>query len=404
MRPIIWSVLLVTALFAVSSAQNRLPQEYISADEIITLSPDMNFEEAFQILSNIAFKKEGKTIIDPSKRKGKIGVEIVNLPWKKAFEVILKANRLSYLEHQSFYEVTGEVSKTEPGKEEITINSREIRIEAIFFEGDRRALAESGIDWSVLRSGNTLSGSFNVSGGSAVSDEIVEGDATYNTTQEGADYTITGMLRAFESKNLGRILAQPQVVVVSGREGRIQVGQDFSIKTRDFAGNVIDNFFSTGTILSVTPVAYSENGVNFIHLRMHAERSNAIPDAVSTTINKSQADTQVLLLDGECTAVGGLFSRDYKTVRKGIPYLKDLPWWVFGLKFFFGYNLKEVTDKELLVVLRASLLPELKVRTAAPMEPTLKVFEKGRDDFQRNFNGNWNQAADPRSDKTKEIR
>lgn len=374
------------------AAQDRLPQEYISPDEIITLSADMSFDQAFEILSKIAYEKEGKTIIDPAKRQGRIDVQIVNLPWKKAFEVILKAHRLSYKEHEKFYEVIGETTKVDPSKVEVSLSSREVRIQAIFFEADRRALAESGIDWSFLRSGSVLSGSFGVSGATGVSDEIVEGNLSYTKTIEGADYEISGMLRAFESMNLGRILAQPEIVVISGREGRIQVGQDFSIKTRDFAGNVIDNFFSTGTILTVTPVVFSEDDIRFIHLKIKAERSSATPDVVSTTINKSEATTEVILVNGECTSIGGLYNRELKMVRKGVPYLKDLPWWVLGLRYVFGQNLKDVSDKELLVVLRASLVPDLRSRSTATRLPAGEVFQKERQGSTEEFDRNWDQG------------
>jgi type IV pilus assembly protein PilQ len=381
------AVLWALALPALS--QNRLPQEYFSADEIITLAPDMTYEEAFQVLSGISYKKEGKIILDPLKRQGQIGVAITNLPWKKAFEVILKAHNMFYVEHEKFYEVVGEVQQEEAGKEKISTKSREIRIEAIFFEADRGKLAEAGIDWSFLREGAIWSGGFGVKGANDVSSEIVEGNITYGKQVNGIDYTVTGMLRAFESQNLGRIIAQPQVVVLSGKEGRIQVGQDFSIKTRDFAGNIIDNFFSTGTIMTVTPIVHVENDMTFIHLSLHAERSSAIPDPVSTTINKSQANTDVLLTDGECTLVGGLYTRENKTVRRGVPYLKDLPWWALGLKYVFGYNQRSTTDKELVVVLRASLLPELKSRIGQPAKSLNEGFDQGYDKTNQDFEKTW---------------
>ncbi|MCX6640059.1 MAG: type II and III secretion system protein [bacterium] len=392
MRPIVVSLMLILGLGVAVSAQDRLPQEYVSADEIITLSADLSFEEAFQILSKVSFKKEGKIIVDPAKRQGRVDVDIKNLPWKKAFEVILKAHRLNYVEHEKFYEVVGEADQTQAGKVTISLASREVRIEAIFFEGDRHALAEAGIDWSFLRSGNTFTGNFGVNGATSVSSDLIEGNIDYSDNVNGIDYAVTGLLRTFENNNLGRILAQPEIVVVSGKAGRIQVGQDFSIKTRDFAGNVIDNFFSTGTILNVTPVVYTEDGIDFIHLAITAERSSAIPDVVSTTINKSQAQTEVILVNGECTAVGGLYSRDHKLVRKGFPILKDLPWWVFGLKYLFGYNLDETADKELIVVLRASLLPELRSRWASPRQPKGDTFEKNRSESQRGLDQTWDQG------------
>ena len=393
MKAILSGVLLGLTITIVAQAQNRLPKEYQAIDEIITLSADMSFEQAFEILSKISYKKEGKTIIDPYKRQGRIDVQIVNLPWKKAFEVILKANRLAYAEHEQFYEIIGEEELEQAGKVIISLSTREVHIEAIFFEANRRSLAESGIDWTFLSAGNSWSGSFGVQGATEVSEELVEGGFDYAENVNGTDYDITSILRAFESDNLGRILAQPEIVVISGKEGRIQVGQDFSIKTKDFAGNVIDNFFSTGTILTVAPVVYSEDNVEFIHLAINAERSTATPDIVSTIINKSEASTEVVLVNGESTSIGGLYTREYTQIRKGVPYLKDLPWWFFGLRYFFGYNLKDVSDKELLIVIRATIVPDLRVKNAALRVEPKDKFEKERTKSIKSLDKTWEQGT-----------
>ena len=62
----------------------------------------------------------------------------------------------------------------------------------------------------------------------------------------------TAMFRFFEREGLGEIISSPNIVVRDKKQGRIQVGSDFSIQTRDFAGNTIEKFYPTGTIIEVT--------------------------------------------------------------------------------------------------------------------------------------------------------
>ncbi len=50
-------------------------------------------------------------------------------------------------------------------------------------------------------------------------------------------------------------------------KGRIQIGSDISIKQRDFAGNIIDVFYSTGTIIEVSPFIYNEDNQDYILLK-----------------------------------------------------------------------------------------------------------------------------------------
>ena len=104
---------------------------------------------------------------------------------------------------------------------------------------------------------------------------------------------VLAALKALQSENLGELISSPNITVRSGETGKIQVGQDFSVKMRDFAGNTLEKFFSTGTILEVTPTVIEEDSMEFIHLVIVAERSTVVPDAVSTIINKTIANTAV---------------------------------------------------------------------------------------------------------------
>jgi type IV pilus assembly protein PilQ len=180
----------------------------------------------------------------------------------------------------------------------------------------------------------------------------------------------TALFQFFESENVGEIIASPNITVRDGIKGRIQVGSDFSIKQRDFSGNIIENFFSTGSIIEVTPFVYSEEGVDYLLLSINVERSSFIPDPLTTEIRKTAANTQVLMLNGEETIIGGLFINEETNVRTGIPFLKDLPWWVFGLRYIFGADETRINKKELIILLKADLVPTLKTRQTAPKSNT----------------------------------
>jgi type IV pilus assembly protein PilQ len=193
---------------------------------------------------------------------------------------------------------------------------------------------------------------------------------------------ISAVARLFSSYDLGEILSGPQLVVRSGEKGRIQVGQDFSIKERDFAGNLIDRFYSTGTIIDVTPQVISEQGVDFVHMKVDVERSSLVPSQGSTIINKTRANTNVLLLDGEETIIGGLYNNEVQEVRAGIPFLKDLPWYVFGLRYLFGYNKEEVRKKELIILLKAELVPALQERVTQKVRGE-GVYQHWREGLER---------------------
>ena len=195
---------------------------------------------------------------------------------------------------------------TEIQKEVASFRSREIKLSAVFFEVNLSRLDEVGLNWSFMKSTSDLSIGAEFTGADNVSNEIFKTEVTPKVKFANMNF----VAKFFSDYKLGEILSGPQLIVRSGEEGRIQVGQDFSIRERDFAGNLIDKFYSAGTIINVQPQVIVEQGVPFIHVPCDVERSSVTPGSVSTIINKTQAQTNLLLLDGEETLIGGLYNNE----------------------------------------------------------------------------------------------
>ncbi len=376
-----------------SQAVDGPPREFTNPEEIISFDRRTPYQDAIEILTNYAQEFEQRFIIDRTNVTGPIGVSLPAMHWKDALNYIMRVQNLVAFESDDIIEIlTAQAAreKMQEGEEtvqrrtgtevadgmRISTKTREIRINATFFEGNKRALREIGVDWSTLtnnvpanlsdfvsESGSEELPSVNLGGDQFVS---VNARGAQNVSQSvfnslinfgdvGGGIQVQALFSAFEADNLGQILATPSVKVMDGEEGRIQVGQDFSIKQRDFAGNVTDQFFSTGTILLVRPQIVEIGDTTLIYLDLEAERSSAQPDPVSTVINKQQANTHALLLDGESTVIAGLYRSEQTEIRRGIPILKDLPGWFFGLKYLFGYNSTDVQESELIVLLQAEL-------------------------------------------------
>jgi|GEM_PF-401744 len=348
------------------TAQDELPREYVPEGEILSMNSDLDIGMAFELLSDYAIEYSGKPIYDPTDQNGTIGIDVKQLPWRKALETILSRRGLWYKEQPHFIQVVERAEMEETDEDrlfkelQIRPGQREIKIETIFFEGDRKKLSEIGVDWSTFHNGQ-VDITANQLGSLQVTEELF--DLTVKVPGKLFGIDVRALIRTFDSNDIGTVLAQPQVTVTEGHAGKIQVGQDFSIKTRDYAGNIMDRFYSTGTILEVTPyILEDDQGRLAIVLQAHVERSNAKPDVVSTIINKSEANSLIQLYDGEETIIAGLYSTETSTLRKGIPILKDLPWWFFGLRYLFGYNRSSESQKELIIIIKASLLPKVYAR------------------------------------------
>lgn len=353
--------------------------EFVNPDELVSISEYTPFDKALEILSQISEKKTGKRIISTAEVVTPIGVEINKLPYMKALVIIVQYNNLVFEEKENVIIVHKKTVDAKNLTDETfaSVDSREVKISAIFFEADVNEIQERGINWEWLFSSNgisigtklrTFSETKEQTNSSGSSSTETPPEYLLNTAHEftSGDWTgsVEGVLQFFESENLGEVIARPKVTVRDKMKGRIQIGSDISIKQRDFAGNVIDAFFSTGTIIEVTPYIYNEDQQDYILLKVSAERSSAIPGEITTEIKKTVVSTDLLMLSGEEKAIGGLFVNEEVNVRQGIPFLKDLPWWVFGIRYLAGYDKITVNKKEVIIVLQVELVPTLKERVA----------------------------------------
>jgi type IV pilus assembly protein PilQ len=359
-------------------AWQKQTRGYTSPQELVSIAPTTPLDRALTAISEISKKFTGKIIIDTERRTMPINVDIQGMQWKDALEAICRKNDIWFTEYENYIQIgaaagseagknqPGAITTTGPGgggdveihKEPANFRSREVKISTVFFEVNLTKLDQAGIDWTFMKSTSNVDINSSFFGATQVTSTIFKTEVTPHVSFANLDFIVN----IFSNYDLGEIMSSPQLTVRSGQEGRIQVGQDFSIRERDFAGNLIDKFYSAGTIAKVTPQVITEQGVNFIHMNVDVERSSVQPGTISTIINKTKATTNLLLLDGEETIIGGLYNSQTDVIREGIPFLKDLPWYVFGLRYLFGFNSDNLVKKELVILLKAELVPTLQER------------------------------------------
>lgn len=358
--------------------------EFTNPDELVTIAEYTPFDNALEALSQISERKTGKRIVSTAGLTSPIGVEINKLPYMKALVVIVQYNNLEFEEKENIILVRKKITEAKGLTEDTyaSLDSREVKISAVFFEADVSELRERGINWEWLMSSSGVTLGSNLRSFTEAKDEESSG-ASQQEQQNPPEFlanglseftsgswtgTVEGVFKFFESENLGEVIARPKVSVRDKMKGRIQIGSDISIKQRDFAGNVIDVFYSTGTIIEVTPFIYNEDNQDYILLKVSAERSSAIPGEITTEIKKTLVATDLMMISGEEKVIGGLFVNEEINVRQGIPFLKDLPWWFFGIRYLTGYERKQISKKEVIILLQAELVPTLKERVAQRKE------------------------------------
>ena len=409
---LIFSGFAVEVRAQISAEPKEMRHDYVSPQQIVTIASTTPFNQAITILDSYSRKFLNKIIIDPDNRTLPIGVDVDRMQWLDALESILRTNNLWYKEYETYIQIIpGQQQVAVKGEEKQqamlppgtpTVDSRQVEIQAMFFEADVSKLDSRGLNINLLLQNTVNSINPLTTGSSSLPSAVINSGATVTTGQApsvtgqlnlSGQYTFNnfGTLSAIfgflETEDLGKIIASPQVTVRSGQQGHIQVGQNFFVTTKDFAGNTVQTMQNAGIIIQVTPTVYTQDSIDFVSLDLNLQNSSlGGSQTTGLIVNTEQADTKVLLLDGEQTTIGGLYSTTESTHREGIPVLKDLPWWVFGIKYLTGSDQVTVQKKELIILLRASIVPTLKEqfeqRTAAGPK-AIKSFQQQLQEFEQ---------------------
>ena len=113
----------------------------------------------------------------------------------------------------------------------------------------------------------------------------------------------------------------------------------------DEAGNPITEMTKVGIGLRVTPHVNSDNTITMDLYPEISELSAQATVQGGVIISISEADTRVVVADGETAVIGGLINEVESSIENGVPLLMDIP--VLGNLFKFK---NQTTKKRELVI------------------------------------------------------
>jgi len=146
----ILSLFLVLQIFPQKYWERRF-KDYTNPDELVTMSESLPFNQAVELLSKVSESISGKRIVSAIDKPEPIGVEIVNMPYDKALLIIVQYANLSFEEKQDIIVITSkELEKVLSADTYASVNSRQVKISAVFFEMDVQKSKKIGIDWKIL--------------------------------------------------------------------------------------------------------------------------------------------------------------------------------------------------------------------------------------------------------------
>ncbi|MCY1222627.1 Type II secretion system protein D [compost metagenome] len=139
-----------------------------------------------------------------------------------------------------------------------------------------------------------------------------------------------------------RVLATPRILVKSGEQANINVGSDIPVPTAQINDDSTTGgttnlrneiaYRSTGTILNVAPIVYSNNRIDLTVSQELSDGGGASGDSsgngsvTAPIISRTSLETALTLKSGGSVLMGGLIRDNVSDSNAGVPLLKDLPW------------------------------------------------------------------------------
>jgi type IV pilus assembly protein PilQ len=270
-----------------------------------------------------------------------------------------------------------QIAAIEKVLKQLDLETNQILIEAKLIQVQSDALQELGVNWS-LSSGSGMglttspnnlgsAGALSTTTGAYRGASIINNTPTSSTAAQTVSFgLLNGNLGVSIShllqNNKAEILATPQITTLDNKEAKIFMGSQVPIQTKDVSGNTITTYVNAGTELTVTPQITAPDRV-MLNLKPHKDDYSVV-SGVGVVIKKQEAETNVVVSDGETVVIGGLVERTQEDDETGIPLLKDIP--VLGA--LFRYTHHEIVKKDLAIfvtphIVRRGLVPLAPVET-----------------------------------------
>ena len=159
-------------------------------------------------------------------------------------------------------------------------------------------------------------------------------------------------ISALEAKGVVKTISAPKIATLDNKEATI--AQGLSIPFSQVSASGVNTTFVEALLeLKVTPHVTADGS---ILMKIKATNNQPNPQLTGAngqpSISKRQAETTVLVKDGDTTVIGGIYTRSTSTQIANVPWLSKIP--VLG--FFFRSTTNEDDHTELLIFITPRIL------------------------------------------------
>jgi type IV pilus assembly protein PilQ len=154
---------------------------------------------------------------------------------------------------------------------------------------------------------------------------------------------VEAQLAAAEAEDKTNIISSPKIVTLDNKKAKIKQGQEFPYEERDSSGNATVRFKDIDLLLEVTPSVTPDNR---IAMTIFVTKNEVFQlTAQGPALSTNEAETEILVDDGDTIVIGGILKSQIVWREEGIPGLRTMG--VLGWLFKFQ---QELDDKNELLI------------------------------------------------------
>ncbi|MFH1198894.1 MAG: type IV pilus secretin PilQ [Candidatus Omnitrophota bacterium] len=307
---------------------------------------------------------------------------------------------------------------------QIDIMPKQVLIETRIMEVSRDKLIDIGVDWGTGQNGatsttltptptakNALGQTLTQTAGNQLGSQVkpagfnplattIAGVYPYNTGMSVLFQKLTGnqfevLIHALEEDVLTNTLSAPRVLTLNNQEATILVGTKYPILLQNVtgAGNTaittvtLDYYQDIGIQLNVVPQIGDNGYINMVVHPAVTSYTSTLGTNAYPIIEAREAETRVLMKDGDTIVIGGLLKDMKAKGQTGVPFLSKIP--LLGI--LFSRDTNDTKKIDLLIFISAKIVKEgdftpqivsdlqQRVETGALMKDKKKVNKKNKD-------------------------
>jgi type IV pilus assembly protein PilQ len=177
----------------------------------------------------------------------------------------------------------------------------------------------------------------------------------------GGAFNLNLRLSALENSGVVKTISAPKIATIDNKEATI--GQGISIPFSQVSASGVNTTFIEAKLeLKVTPHVTADGT---ILLKIKATNNSPNPGLTGAngqpSISKREAETEVLVKDGDTTVIGGIYTRQTANRVSEIPFLGKIP--ILG--FFFRNTVEQDDNTELLIFITPRILNRSAISAAS---------------------------------------